>query len=1148
MVRPFKIPLKRKQSSPTHSLDDPVTFLSNDEASGDSDAAPRSRSDGASDARAIASGVYRSRACGDFARLVEMSLSDDDRTRARADAIGEVVEATPVAMSHPPRGGDASSDDEENDAHTCAKAIHEMMTKAEHARRVSDALDAGALALSVREGISEMMEASARASIAMNDDARALGIRIWNYVIEKTALETNAGSGKMSDESFVKPLLDLRACSCELMDYALGYPGAMKGRAEASDVVAAMLNHAKVATLLCDDERFKDAEEQFMIMESYGNHVVNEEYELDDDALLRVFEAMTTRAKCAFRMGSVGNARDFFDSAKHYFSSQKRQANGELSDSDAVGAMALVNAKINLAETFVVPLKTSAENVRIDFDERIKYLIGELEESYGSLFKFVPNSWSSPAQKDDAVLLTLDESLMRKDVPALRSDGLYIRILHHLAQLFIYAGRYADALSALEKLKVIKRYIKKCKSSDHLFMTDADALTGTFLMDNMLVEALSGVGETSKASDVLESMLSDEHVKTDVLQPCCVKLAGSEYGASVVVEKIAPLVAKLRSHPAEVRREMVTEIFDGLLHTITTANDMIAENVTRAFERVLSDGKLMRDIGFSHDGKSQAYAIIWNAAVEMYLSGKYTLARHLFGMTVPLASQRKSKSGTSQLVAIIRLQTMCDLENGNLERARESLRGLLSQHPADKELDASTRLLQIKIQLASQDFCGLEESIILFARSGEADALLYVAGELDRCEHHATAAIAFHKLYTMFLDGSCSNNMRDQESFIFCSYLNHLQASKSAHDGSSGFDKETTTRVAEMFQSFAARVTKQSSLLNDEHQAKYLADYSWNIGLEAYSASNTESAYVFMFVCALIVKSLLKLSTSMVDDSRTEYSFRQAAALLLAIASLTSGESSDTSAVEDLTPKSREEARKAREARNITRSKQAMAQLRGILDGGIDERFKELRNIARVLEYEIACAEKNVALQIKIVGDLVPKDADHSSVTTLLLIADRGVVLRNADLVTVSHAYEEVMRSLKKHAAQDIKAIARVMRKRIQLSSRMHKSKDDAVHVLYTEAEELCQAYHDTYSPVEAQWLVSTCFNRAVRHERSMRNAQALEWLKQTKSLLIALDSVLPDTMSFKSTVDENIAVLSATAELEQTVSVAPADCAGASR
>ena len=191
-----------------------------------------------------------------------------------------------------------------------------------------------------------------------------------------------------------------------------------------------------------------------------------------------------------------------------------------------------------------------------------------------------------------------------------------------------------------------------------------------------------------------------------------------------------------------------------------------------------------------------------------------------------------------------------------------------------------------------------------------------------------------------------------------------------------------------------------------------------------------------------------------------------------------------------------------------------------------------MRKVASVLEYEIACAQRYVALQGKIIEILSTKTLDdEASINTLLMIADRGAAMRTSDLVTVSRAYEAVGKAMKKYLIQDVALIARLMRKRIQLASRVYKSKDDVIHSLYDSAEEFL-ALHPSYPPVEAQWLLSTCFNRAVRHERSMRTKEAIDWLKQTQKLISALEDTLPDAVeTYSSIINDNLAVL--TVELD---------------
>jgi hypothetical protein len=250
-----------------------------------------------------------------------------------------------------------------------------------------------------------------------------------------------------------------------------------------------------------------------------------------------------------------------------------------------------------------------------------------------------------------------------------------------------------------------------------------------------------------------------------------------------------------------------------------------------------------------------------------------------------------------------------------------------------------------------------------------------------------------------------------------------------------------------------------------------------------------------------------------------EYTYRQAVALLLAVASL-------TTCAPNVKTES-EETRKEREKMNISRSKAAMAQLRVILKNKTSEKYAALQQISHVLEYEIACAKRDVTLQNKIINALVQElDENQGVLNVLLMVADRGALMRTSDLITVSHAYEKVATFLRRMSLDNGPIIGRVMRKRIQLSSRINKSSDDVIHSLYDEATELLEVY-TSYPPVEAQWLLSTCFNRAVRHERSMRTKQAIEWLNQTQKLMNSLQDILPQAIETYSTiVSDNLAML----------------------
>ena len=205
-----------------------------------------------------------------------------------------------------------------------------------------------------------------------------------------------------------------------------------------------------------------------------------------------------------------------------------------------------------------------------------------------------------------------------------------------------------------------------------------------------------------------------------------------------------------------------------------------------------------------------------------------------------------------------------------------------------------------------------------------------------------------------------------------------------------------------------------------------------------------------------------------------------------------------------------------------------MAQLRVILKNKTSEKYAALQQISHVLEYEIACAKRDVTLQNKIINALVQElDENHGVLNVLLMIADRGALMRTSDLIRgLSHDTKKVATFLRRMSLDNGPIIGRVMRKRIQLSSRINKSSDDVIHSLYDEATELLEVY-TSYPPVEAQWLLSTCFNRAVRHERSMRTKQAIEWLNQTQKLMNSLQDILPQAIETYSTiVSDNLAML----------------------
>jgi hypothetical protein len=335
-------------------------------------------------------------------------------------------------------------------------------------------------------------------------------------------------------------------------------------------------------------------------------------------------------------------------------------------------------------------------------------------------------------------------------------------------------------------------------------------------------------------------------------------------------------------------------------------------------------------------------------------------------------------------------------------------------------------------------------------------------------------------------------------------------------------------QVCEMFQSFMNRANKNDMLLSNAKQAQYLADFSWNIGLDAYSTSTSEVAFKFMFVSAFVISKLVNISDGLDEEDCSEYRYRQAVALTLAIASLTTAETSAESDDKNLSQKSKEDIRKQRHIANMTRLKGAMAQLRGMLANKTDARFVDLKLIAHALEYDIACSSGDVTRQIKIVEELTSSiPHDSRALSTLITIANRGACLRTSDLITVCRAYEVVASTLAAQSPIDVELTARVMRRRIQLASRIYKSNDQSIHDLYDLAEQIVTVT-PKYPPIEAQWLLATCFNRAVRHERSLRTAKAIEWLKRTQHLLAALEHVLPHAIDrYSGIIDENLLVLS---------------------
>lgn len=70
------------------------------------------------------------------------------------------------------------------------------------------------------------------------------------------------------------------------------------------------------------------------------------------------------------------------------------------------------------------------------------------------------------------VYFDLDEKFVCEDYCLVRVDGLYIRILYNFVRLFIYGRRYNEVFKVLDKMKIIKFYVKKCENSDNVLVRD----------------------------------------------------------------------------------------------------------------------------------------------------------------------------------------------------------------------------------------------------------------------------------------------------------------------------------------------------------------------------------------------------------------------------------------------------------------------------------------------------------------------------------------------------------------------------------------------------------------------------------------------------------------------------------------------------
>ena len=444
--------------------------------------------------------------------------------------------------------------------------------------------------------------------------------------------------------------------------------------------------------------------------------------------MLLIFESQVTRAKNCFHLGNTVGARDFFHDAKFYLNTEK------MHEQSLMCAITLTNAKINLVENFTTPESFPSMDAHMAFTRNIDFLIHELSSSYGDLFVHSPNSWSTSSRRDESLDTTLDKDVT-EPITLAKTDGLYVRILHNTAMLLNLAKKFEDALVVLQKIKVIKGYIKSSKQSDNVLARDLFALTDSFFVDSLFVEAFAGIGDVAKAGEALDNMFDNSKGDISTIHTCCMSLARNECGAKIVASNLPTLVKRMSAFSKSKTEELITNIIENLLDRVMDVEESCAAEILTDIESFLTNSDLFREVGFTRNGKSRAYAIIWNTASEMYMQNKYALARSLFGMTLPLSSQRKVKDASNASVLVIRLQIMCDLEDGNIERAKESLQSLLSHKNSTKQkaLDVPTTLLNIKLQLISADMTALAESIEFF---GEIFSMRSLALRRRRAHRH----------------------------------------------------------------------------------------------------------------------------------------------------------------------------------------------------------------------------------------------------------------------------------------------------------------------------------------------------------------------------------------------------------------------------
>ena len=467
--------------------------------------------------------------------------------------------------------------------------FEDVLERAERMKRTSSADDLSTTVNDLRRLSERLRETSASRKSEGRELARQMAQRSWNFSIEKTALETKADTGVIND-SYFSHLLDLRYVSCELLDHALGLADGFEsgdGMVSPVNLPSGIINHTTLAIMLHQAGEYKQAEEQFLIGESYANSFLNQNGELDGEVMLLIFESQVTRAKNCFHLGNTVGARDFFHDAKFYLNTEK------MHEQSLMCAITLTNAKINLVENFTTPELFRSMDAHMAFTRNIDFLIHELSSSYGDLFVHSPNSWSTSSRRDESLDTTLDKDVT-EPITLAKTDGLYIRILHNTAMLLNLAKKFEDALVVLRKIKVIKGYIKSSKQSDNVLARDLFALTDSFFVDSLFVEAFAGIGDVAKAGEALDNMFDNSKGDISTIHTCCMSLARNECGAKIVASNLPKLVKRMSAFSKSKTEELITNIIENLLDRVMDVEESCAAEILTDIESFLTNSDLFR--------------------------------------------------------------------------------------------------------------------------------------------------------------------------------------------------------------------------------------------------------------------------------------------------------------------------------------------------------------------------------------------------------------------------------------------------------------------------------------------------------------------------------------------------------------------------